>query len=145
MKRAALVLALIHLLQATWLLHAGVDLLVPAVAATETAEDDCCTKRCGCPEEKQKRGDCCCPKDPSSAKATEGAPSGKPAKRSAPSAFQVQACKGVEAAIAHASTAPAVCDVARVERPVALARLFELPEVSTPDVVEVRDLDKIPL
>ena len=136
MKRAAFLLALVHLLQATWLLHAGIDLLVPPLAAAEKAsDDDCCTKRCGCPEEKQKRGDCCCPKD--------SAP--KPAKRSAPSAFEVQKCKGVEAAIAHASVAPAVCDVARVERPVALARLFELPEVSTPDVVEVRDLDKIPL
>lgn len=135
MKRAALVLAVVHLLQATWLLHAGIDLLAPAVAAAEAADDACCASRCGCPLEKQKRGDCCCPKDE--------AP--KPAKRSAPSAFEVQKCRGVEAALAQARTAPAVCDVALIERPVALARIFELPEIFTPDVVEARDLDKVPL
>ena len=136
MKRAAFVLAVVHLLQATWLLHAGIDLLVPAAAAVEADGDACCTSRCGCPIEKQKRGDCCCPKD-------EAAP--KPAKKSAPSAFEVQKCRGVDAAIAQAKTAPAVCEVALVERPVALTRIFELPPAFTPDVVEVRDPDKIPL
>jgi hypothetical protein len=135
-KRTALVLAVVYLLQATWLLHAGVDLLVPAVAqATSAAADDaCCTKRCGCPEEKQKRGACCCPKEEKAAKT-----------KSAPSAFDVQKCKGVEAAIAQAAVAPAVCEVARPERDVVLTRLFELPEIRLPDAVEVLDLDKIPL
>ena len=42
------VLAAFYLLQATWLLHAGVDLVFPRIRVV--AADACCTNSCGCPD-----------------------------------------------------------------------------------------------
>jgi hypothetical protein len=134
-KKATLVLAAVHLLQATWLLHAGIDLLLvhaPA-AASAGAADACCSTRCGCPQELRDRGDCCCPDAGASGAARGGTPS----------AFEAARCRGVEAALAQAATQPALCDFAQVERPVPAAELLspapfvsqELPETSPPDKV----------
>lgn len=96
------VLAAFYLLQATWLLHAGMDLLLPTVRQTVAAAgDSCCNSDCGCPEDVKSVYGCCC------APAT-AAPA--PAKKSStPSFLEAARCKGVEAAMTQALTQPVVC------------------------------------
>jgi hypothetical protein len=59
-RLATVVLALFYLLQATWLLQGGVDLLFPRTKIVKPGSTDCCTSGCGCPEEAKARKRCCC-------------------------------------------------------------------------------------
>src|SRR5262245_48949195 len=103
------VLLAFYLLQATWLLHAGMDLLLPTVRmAAATASDGCCSKACGCPEEVKLRNGCCCNKT---------APV-HPQKSAPRSAFEEMRCKGVEAAMTQAFTQPVVAAFAAIPAPV---------------------------
>jgi hypothetical protein len=101
MKRrlTTFVLAAFYLLQGTWLLHAGMDLLLPTVrTAVAEASDGCCASACGCPDEVKLANGCCCNKSAPVAAA-------KPAKRSA---LEAARCKGVEEAMTQAFTQPVV-------------------------------------
>lgn len=105
MKRrlTTFVLAAFYLLQATWLLHAGMDLLLPTVRETAAAAgDSCCNNACGCPEDVKSVYGCCCAPE----KKTTEAPAKKP---STPSFLEAARCKGVEAALTQAFTQPVVC------------------------------------
>ena len=105
------VLAAFYLLQATWLLHAGVDLLLPSVRQIAVAvTDSCCSNACGCPEEVKAAQGCCCVKHA----ATQG-PAKKPAQRSA---IEEARCKGVEEAMTQAFTQPVLCAFATIGLPV---------------------------
>src|SRR5688572_884828 len=95
------VLAAFYLLQATWLLHAGIDLLLPTVReVAATVAEDCCSSACGCPEDVKASMGCCCIKD-----TAVGTPAKKPAQRRA---IEEARCKGVEAAMTQAFTQPVV-------------------------------------
>ena len=96
------VLAAFYLLQATWLLHAGVDLLFPRIQQLAAAPDACCARTCGCPEEVQKANACCCAKD-------EPAPAPAASKHVPISSIEEARCKGVEAAMTQAFTQPVLC------------------------------------
>ena len=99
------VLAAFYLLQATWLLHAGMDLLLPTVrTAVATASDGCCASACGCPEEVKLANGCCCNKSTPAA-------SSKPTKQSA---LEAARCKGAEDAMTQAFTQPVVSAFAAI-------------------------------
>src|SRR5262245_5907544 len=123
------VLAAFYLLQGTWLLHAGMDLLLPSVRqAVAAAGDGCCASACGCPEEVKRANGCCCNKS-APAKAT------KPVR---PSALEAARCKGVEEAMTQAFTQPVVAAFADLPAPILestdtflLEQLPHLPPSST--------------
>ncbi|HZE97473.1 MAG TPA: hypothetical protein VE981_10640 [Planctomycetota bacterium] len=108
-RRTTLLLAAFYLLQATWLLHAGVDLLFPRVQQMIAGADACCARRCGCPEEAQQRKTCCCAKE-------SPGPDQTAVPRPA-SSIEEARCRGVEAAMAQAFTQPVVCSVAEINLP----------------------------
>src|SRR5436190_19244670 len=94
-RLTTVVLAVFYLLQATWLLHAGVDLLLPRVRqAAAAVADACCSNACGCPEEVKAAHGCCCVKH-----AAAQAPETKPARRSA---IEEARCTGAEEAMTQA-------------------------------------------
>lgn len=131
------VLAVFYLLQATWLLHAGADLVFPRLRIA-VAADACCTRACGCPEEAQRNRTCCCSKDSPAPVAAAPAP--------APiSSIEEARCRGVEAAMAQAFTQPVVCSVAAVSLPGLILTHLPAPETSpsVPPPAEV--LEKVPI
>src|SRR5258706_16462175 len=106
-KATTLVLAVFHLLQATWLLHAGVDLLLPPLRqAAAAVSGSCCSSDCGCPEDAKKTNGCCCAKQAQAFAARK--------KSAAPSAIEAARCKGVDEAMRQAFTQPVVCGFAGI-------------------------------
>lgn len=132
------VLAAFYLLQGTWLLHAGMDLLLPAVrTAVAEATDGCCASACGCPEEVKLANGCCCNRSASPAVAAA-----KPAKRSA---LEAARCKGAEEAMTQAFTQPVVSGFATL-----IPSVVESSEIVVPDVRPVlpsdsTSLEKVPI
>jgi hypothetical protein len=138
MKRrlTTFVLAAFYLLQGTWLLHAGMDLLLPTVRETvAAATDSCCNSACGCPDDVKSVYGCCCAPDKAA-----------PAKKTAtPSFLEAARCKGVEAAMTQAFSQPVVCGFAQLAAPIADSTVVALPE-STPSLQPTRTaLDKVPI
>jgi len=133
------VLAAFYLLQATWLLHAGMDLLLPtARQAAAVASESCCNSACGCPEDVKSVYGCCC----ASGKAAAAAPVQPP---KAPSFLEAARCKGAEAAMTQAFTQPVVCGFATLVAPVVESTSVSLPE-SLPDLdAPGTSLDKVPI
>ena len=110
-RLTTVVLAVFYLLQATWLLHAGMDLLLPAAReVAASVADSCCSNSCGCPEDVKAAHGCCCVKH-----AGAQAPKQKPAGHSA---IEEARCKGVEDAMTQAFTQPVVCAFASIGFPV---------------------------
>ena len=135
LKRPAVwVLGLFYLLQSTWLLHAGFDALFPRVAVLVTP-DSCCAAACGCPEDVRQRGDCCC------------GPSEKPtsSKTARASAFDVARCSGLELAMAHASSLPALDAFPRIEPAPSIESALTLPELTPDREVPALPAEKVPL
>jgi hypothetical protein len=132
------VLAAFYLLQATWLLHAGVDLVFPRLQQIVAAPDACCARACGCPEEAQRNGTCCCSKEAPAAPAQASAP--RPV-----SSIEEARCRGAEAAMAQALTQPVVCGVAWVSLPDRIHSLVTIPERNPviPPLAAV--LEKVPI
>ena len=136
-RLATIALATFYLLQATWLLHAGVDFVFPRLQKLAASPDACCTRSCGCPEEAQRQKTCCCSKD---------APSSTAASAPAPlSSIEEARCRGVEAAMAQAFTQPVVCGVAWVSLPVRVDTFVGLPEQLPPQHPTAVALDKVPI
>jgi len=132
------VLAVFYLLQATWLLHAGADLVFPRLRVLAVAADACCTRACGCPEEAQRNRTCCCSKE--SPAPTAAAPVPAPIR-----SIEEARCRGVEAAMAQAFTQPVVCSVAGVSLPGLIRTHLPAPETS-PSVPPLADvLEKVPI
>jgi hypothetical protein len=130
------VLAAFYLLQATWLLHAGMDLLLPTVRQTvAAAPDSCCNKACGCPEDVKSVYGCCC----SSGKI---APAPQPTKVSF---LEAARCKGVDAAMTQALTQPVVCGFAALPSAQADATVFTAPDVQPFIPPTILVLDKVPI
>jgi len=130
-------LAAFYLLQATWLLHAGADLLFPRVRVVAATPDHCCTNRCGCPEEARARKACCCVEG-----ATETA---RPAAPRPLSSIEEARCKGAEASMAQAFTQPVVCNVAWISLPPAAGGDVVLPEFPRSVSPSPDALDKVPI
>ena len=133
------VLAVFYLLQATWLLHAGADLVFPRLRVLPVAADACCTRACGCPEEAQRNRTCCCSKE-------SPAPTTAAARTPAPiSSIEEARCRGVEAAMAQAFTQPVVCSVAVLSLPDLIQNHLPAPE-SSPLIPPLADaLEKVPI
>ena len=133
------VLAAFYLLQATWLLHAGMDLLLPTVRQTvAAAKDSCCKAACGCPEDVKAVYGCCC----ASGKMAAAAPEHKPTKTSF---LEAARCKGVEAAMTQAFTQPVVCAFAALPSPALDAVDFSVPEATPLLQTSSLALDKVPI
>lgn len=138
-RLATFALAAFYLLQATWLLHAGMDLLFPRIAQVAVAAGaDCCTSTCGCPEEAKRNNTCCC------MKAAGPAPVAKPAPRPV-SSIEEARCRGVEAAMNQAFTQPVVCLVAVVTLPVVADAEVLLPEHIVRFIPAAETLLKVPI
>ena len=137
-KLTTFVLAGFYLLQATWLLHAGMDLLLPGVReAVASVSDSCCTNACGCPEEIKLANGCCCVKH---------AAAEAPAKKQTPvSALEAARCKGVEEAMTQAFTQPVVCSFDAIGYPIAEASRASLPDLQPLFSYRSTDLDKVPI
>lgn len=137
-KLATFVLAAFYLLQATWLLHAGMDLFLPtAREAIAGATESCCKSACGCPEDEKSVYGCCCAPDKASP-----APAKKP---STPSFLEAARCKGVEAAMTQALNQPVVCGFAFLAFPIvdsAAVPIQELVPVLPPISTAI---DKVPI
>ena len=132
------VLAAFYLMQATWLLHAGVDLLFPRLQQAIATPDACCARSCGCPEEAQRNRTCCCSKDAPSESPTAAAP--QPI-----SSIEEARCKGVESALAQALTQPVVCSVAWVSLPARVVSLLLLTDPSPSLPPRAAALEKVPI
>ena len=132
------VLAAFYLLQATWLLHAGVDLLLPPVReAVAAISDACCSSACGCPEDLKAAHGCCCMKHADAPAAP---------KKSAPrSAIEEARCKGVEQAMTQALTQPVVCAFASVGRPPLENFPMTISDVQPHLVYRSIRLEKVPI
>lgn len=131
-------LAAFYLLQATWLLHAGMDLLLPTVRRTvAAATDSCCSSACGCPEDVKSVYGCCCAPGSS-----EPAPPEKPA---APSFLEAARCKGIEAAMTQAFTQPVVSGFAVLSATPVDSSLVSLPEFRPFHSPSSLALDKVPI
>jgi hypothetical protein len=132
------VLAAFYLLQATWMLHAGVDLLLPRVRVVLARGEACCTNSCGCPEEARARDACCCVKG--------AAPEAAHPKVPRPvSSIEESRCKGVEAALAQALTQPVVCRIAMISLPQAATVAVVFPELHPLLPFDSDALDKVPI
>ena len=130
------VLAAFYLLQATWLLHAGMDLLLPpARAAVAAANDGCCSSACGCPEEVKLRNGCCCDKS---------APV-KPVKQGPRSAIEQARCKGAEEAMTQAFTQPVMSGFAAIPAPVLESTAASFPDPQPVSSPPATDIDKVPI
>jgi hypothetical protein len=132
------VLAAFYLLQGTWLLHAGMDLLLPAVReAVATVSDSCCTNACGCPEDVKAAHGCCCVKQPAAQ-----APAKKPMPRSA---IEEARCKGVADAMTQAFTQPVVCAFAAIGLPIASGSPITLTDPQPALPYSSTSLEKVPI
>ena len=133
------VLAAFYLLQATWLLHAGMDLLLPTVRQTvAAATDSCCRSACGCPEDVKSVYGCCC----ASGKTATPAPAKKPSKTSF---LEAARCKGVEAAMTQALTQPVVCGFAALAPVTPDSALLSVPDARPLIPPTILALDKVPI
>jgi hypothetical protein len=130
------VLAAFYLLQGTYLLHAGMDLLLPSVReVVAEADDGCCASACGCPDEVKLANGCCCNKS-APVKAE------KPAQRSA---LEAARCKGAEEAMTQAFTQPVVSGFAALLPPVVESTDTALPEQHPILELTPTLLDKVPI
>ena len=136
-RTTTIVLAGFYLLQSTWLLHAGVDLLFPRVRTAVTTSESCCTSACGCPDESKAARDCCCVKH---TQARHEARDAKPV-----SSIEEARCKGVQDALSQALTQPAVCSFARLVAPIAVGSEHSIvtPHPSSTSVAD--PLEKVPI
>lgn len=130
------VLAAFYLLQGTWLLHAGMDLLLPTVrTAFAEASDGCCARACGCPEEVKLANGCCCNKSAPVA----------PVKSGPRSALEAARCKGAEEAMTQAFTQPVVSGFAVLPSPIVETSSVLVPEHRPPFVPVAASLEKVPI
>ena len=135
-RLTTLVLAAFYLLQATWLLHAGMDLLLPTVrTAVAASKDGCCASACGCPEEVKRANGCCCNK-------SLPAQAAKPARHSA---IEEARCKGAEDAMTQAFTQPVVSGFAALPIAVIESRAAVLAEQDPSIAHSGTPLDKVPI
>ena len=135
-RLATFVLAAFYVLQATWLLHAGVDFVFPRIQQLAAAPDACCARTCGCPEEARKQKTCCCSKDLPAPVASAPQPI---------SSIEEARCKGVEAAMNQAFTQPVVCGVAGVSLPVRVESFVGIPEQQPNLLPSAVALEKVPI
>lgn len=144
MRRAGIVvLGLIYLLQASWLLEGGVDLLFPRFKVVTVDEVSCCSGACGCSTDKKSERNCCCypkkknPERPSSAQT--------PSKKVRLSAFEEANCKGTPAAMAALASHPAIPGPTIAPPAPQAAILIEFPTLTPPCPVQSTRLDRVPI
>lgn len=144
MTRSAVgVLGLLYLLQATWLLEGGVDLLFPRFQEVQSTGSSCCRSACGCPEDVKARKSCCCvpsPKTSGESRAAEEVP-----RRVPVSALEEARCKGVQEAFLQLFSQPALpAPIGRIPE-VGVSRPYTISEVRPEFKSFISVLDKVPL
>ena len=136
-RTAALVLIVVHLLQAGWILQGGVDLLFPRLQTVKAGETRCCTSGCGCPTEAQKRKSCCCfPKRETPAPEPIQVPI---------SSFEEDHCRGVGGAVSMLVSQPAILGVVGWPPSIEKSSLFEIPPQRPAPTCIYRSWDKVPI
>jgi hypothetical protein len=131
------VLAAFYLLQATWLLHAGVDLLLPPLRQAVMASGSCCTNACGCPGEAKAANDCCCVK--------HAKPQPPQKKHPHPSALEQARCKGIDDAMTQAFTQPVVSGFASIDLPLLESSRSPAPDPNPFLSISSARLEKVPI
>ncbi len=138
-RLTTLILGAFYLLQATWLLHAGMDLLLPPVRqVVATIADSCCTNTCGCPEDVKAAGGCCCIKTPVAQIA-------QPAQPRPVSALEAARCKGTEEAMTQAFTQPVLAGFASPEIIVLDGDVVSFPDFKPLLLFSAASLEKVPI
>lgn len=127
------VLTILYLLQSTWIIYAGADLLGPPSLQSLGGPADPCG-RCGCPEEIQKRRDCCCGPQADALPAT-----------ASPSTMEAARCRGADAAVFQVLSQPIVCDFGRFESGPEWGCEFHCPDVVPRIDDPVCPPDKVPI
>jgi len=136
-RTATIVLAGFYLLQSTWLLHAGVDLLFPRVRTAAATSESCCTNDCGCPAESKAARDCCCVKHTQARHEPHAA---KPV-----SSIEEAKCKGVQDALSQALTQPALCSFARIGAPIVESSELSFATSQPLFSIDADSLEKVPI
>ena len=140
-RGSALVLTAFYLLQASWILQGGVDVLFPRTRLVKAGESACCTSGCGCPSEAQERKACCCyPKKESGPAPVASAPVPVPV-----STLEEDHCRGTDGSMAGLLSAPALPGPAPLAPDFLVASILETvhPEPRLPHFD--RSWDKVPL
>jgi hypothetical protein len=136
-RTLAIVLALVHLLQAGWILQGGVDLLFPRFQTVKAGVTRCCNSGCGCPTEAQQRKACCCFPKPA-------APATEPVEVPI-SSFEEDHCRGVGGAVSMLVSQPAILGVVGWPPPIEESSLFELPPKRPRPITVDQSWDKVPI
>ncbi len=135
-RLSALVLGLAYLLQASWLLQGGADLLFPRTAVAKAGASTCCNSGCGCPEEAKERKSCCCFPNRQAA---------EPGKTVPLNSFEEERCRGGGGTSPELESLPAV---AGPSLPVLIpesSRLFEAPVLAPAHPRPSAPPDKVPI
>ena len=135
-KTLVLTLVAFHLLQASWLLEGGVDLLLRRPLAVAAAgEQRCSPHGCGCDESARIRGACCC--KPESPRAGAGSPAASLVARST--------CRGAADSAPLLTQIPAVPAFPVLELSTSSTDAAPLPPSLPPDAVPARRVHKVPI
>lgn len=134
---AALVLGIAYVLQASWLLQGGADLLFPRTTVLRAGATSCCTSGCGCPEEAKQRKSCCCFPD--------GAPSGAEERTLPVSSFEEERCRGGGGASAELVSLPALAGPTLPVLIPDVSRLFDAPTPAPAPPPVSEPPDKVPI
>ena len=138
---AAVVLGTLYLLQATWLLEGGVDLLFPRVVLVKPDAASCCSGACGCRAEKKATKSCCCVPNKTRAPASASVPKVKIQL----SAIEESHCQGIGGSLAVLGSLPAIA-AAPSEAFVPQAQRLPLVEsLEPPPFIAAILLDKVPI
>ena len=136
---AALVLGLAYLLQATWLLQGGVDLLFPRTQVVQAGATACCTNGCGCPVEARERKACCCYPN-AAADATDE----KPVEVRL-STIEEARCKGIQDAGTELDSLPALPGPALGPTGPVSVSIVKLIDVVPDSPISDRSPEKVPI
>jgi len=139
---AAVVLGTMYLLQATWLLEGGVDLILErVVTVTRSDTGICCSGACGCGTVKKELQSCCCFPKSSPWRASASTPKTKVLL----SALEESRCNGMGGGLAVLGSLPAIAE-APFEGFIPLAQSHPpAPILEPPHLIPDSRIDKVPI
>jgi hypothetical protein len=139
-RAGAATLAAVYLLQATWLLYGGIDLVFPRVKRVAAgAQFRCASHGCGCDSESQARKGCCCFPD-----STASSPEATPAHDVPVSAIEEARCAGMKDVLAQLWGQPALLPPVGIALDSPYPVRFDSPVPEPAEPVRSSPPDKVP-
>jgi hypothetical protein len=133
---ATIVLGLAYLLQASWLLQGGADLLFPRTQVVKAGAATCCNSGCGCPEEAKERKSCCCFPQKETSETRKAVPV---------SSFEEERCRGGGGAGTDLVSLPALAGPTMPLPIPSISIVFEAPTPAPVQSPPSEPPDKVPL